>query len=175
MMKLGRKAMMDDWFDYIFTIVAMFFIFLFAGSIFSGQLEQEQESMADQVDNWLGDDNVLSLMSMPIEKEELTMSYYEFITYSQNIEIEDKPDLFYSPTANVLDNIHGSKGWSIYICFEESNGLIGKCWLNANLEVYYSDLDPYSGYSTYVEPVHYGQMFFNDMNNKEINLVYETY
>lgn len=166
MVKLGRKAMMDDWFDYIFTIVAMIFIFLFAGSIFSGQLQQEQESMAEQVDTWLGDDNVVSLMSMPIERDNLEMSYSEFITYSQNIQSSDKSDLFQEPTSQVLDSIHGSYNWGIYTCLEVSQGYNHYCWLSANFDQFM--------YASEQDTINYGQIYFHDMENKEINLMYRT-
>ncbi len=47
--KIGKKAMMDDMFDFLFTVFAAFFVLMFIGTVLSSSVNNNEEQVLDHL------------------------------------------------------------------------------------------------------------------------------
>jgi len=59
MRNLGRKGMMDDWFDFLFTVIACFFILLFIGIYIRSAVDAKKQEALNQLEKTILVDDYL--------------------------------------------------------------------------------------------------------------------
>lgn len=66
MMKFNKKGFLDDFFDFLFMILAVFFLFFFFGLILFGNLEEQEKEVLYQLKEIEIKNDLLTFLKMPV-------------------------------------------------------------------------------------------------------------
>ena len=156
---------MDDWFDYMFTILILVFIFFFMFGIFNSASSSAEDY--NDFDELTGGETALNLLNTPVEYNGATMLYRDLITLSQDQSQEELEQGFLNVTKELLNPVHGEDGWAINICYQDKGSHGEKCWLYANLNRWTATQKGEDG-NLQSE----GSITFYDYKNERITLLY---
>lgn len=67
MKKLNKHGMMDDMFDFLFTVIAAFFILLFVGMALSGGQKERDDTVLEMTMNTEANEILLNYLRTPLE------------------------------------------------------------------------------------------------------------
>jgi hypothetical protein len=100
MRKLGRKGMMDDWFDFLFTVIACFFILLFIGIYIRGALDAKKQEALNQlektilVDDYLVEERVTLNQNKKIDVDTVDKEIENLRRFGKPKEVSSGPNTF---------------------------------------------------------------------------------
>ena len=83
-----KKGMMDDFFDLLFTVIALFFMLFFVSAIFNTDVETKKEATITHLDSYQNDAALLHLLAYPssVEGRVVTMKTAILVAANTNRE-----------------------------------------------------------------------------------------
>ena len=125
-MKMNKKAMMDDMFDFLFTVVAAIIILLFITMGLSGGQKEKERAADYQIEILRYNENFLSLLKMPINEKETLLDLVAIVS------VRDRHEEFNQVVQGMMEKLYPSitDRWGVSIYKEEETigdtGYLGK-------------------------------------------------
>lgn len=165
MLRLNKKGLIEDWFDYIFTIFAMILLFFFLSGIFSSGIDEGNAAVLEEVQASNINQQVLSLLQTKVDYNESTITYEQLIELSQDHSQKQLEESFLKISKDVMNPAYGNNSWAVNICYENKGSHSGKCWLYANLNRWQSAV---AGEEGNLESE--GEVTFIDQKNERVTV-----
>ena len=97
----GKKAMMDDLFDLVFTIVAAFFTLIFLSGVLNASVNNSHEITLQHLDEYSAEQTFVKYLESPATVEGQQMTVADLIVWSvNNNEYGELDDMTYQLLAN---------------------------------------------------------------------------
>jgi hypothetical protein len=124
---MNKKAMMDDLFDFLFTVITLFFSLMFIQVVISGNVQDKQELTLDRLSEFTGSQLMIDYLNSPIEVNGNKMTMQDLIilavnTGDDNLLKEKSKDLFKkNKLQGTLTVFLGDDAWSGYTNYFSSD------------------------------------------------------
>jgi len=103
MKKLGKRAMMDDLFDVLFTVMAAFFIMIFMGIVIGGAEEGKEQAANNQIKILDINNNFLMLLKTPVNEKETLWDLMATVS------VKDRHEEFNRVVQEAMEKVYPSK------------------------------------------------------------------
>jgi len=111
---------MDDWFDYIFTVLILVFIFFFMFGIFNSASDSAEEYSSPQFDTLNNAQTNLNFLNTDVEYDGAILKFRDLAILSKMQTEEEREAGIKVVTENLFDPIYGVGNWSLRICYDKS-------------------------------------------------------
>lgn len=107
----GKKGMMDDFFDLLFTSIALLFLFLFVSSILNTDVETKKEATIAHLDSYQNDAALLHFLNYPSSIGERAATMKAVLLAAANV---NKNDLFQGKVREYFEKNNLEGGVAVY-------------------------------------------------------------
>jgi len=142
----NKKAMLDDAFDFLFTVFAAFFLLMFLGMVFNSGFANSAAITASKVNDVETKSSLMVYLQTKTEVEGKSVSFANLI-----LEAEKQPQAWLeknllAKTKENLDATLGAGKWAINICYPpDKSQQNGNCWLYPNMQQWQSTIKGMNG------------------------------
>lgn len=131
--KTNKKGQIDDWFDYLFTVLVLFFLFFFLSGIFGSNTTQVNDNLIEDISILEGNKMLLPLLDAPVIYQNVSMTYKELIIFSEKeILVSQRENGISQISRSIFDPIFGEKKWTLNICHGEYSNYGCSLYINRN-------------------------------------------
>ena len=131
--KINKKGQIDDWFDYLFTVLVLFFLFFFLSGIFGSNTTKINDNLIEDIFILEGNKMLLPLLDSSVIYQNVTMTYKELVILSEKeILVSQRQNGISQISRSIFDPIFGEKKWALNICHGEYSNFGCSLYINRN-------------------------------------------
>ncbi|MFH1682952.1 MAG: hypothetical protein ABIA37_04095 [Candidatus Woesearchaeota archaeon] len=109
----GKQGMMDDFFDFMFTVIAGFFILMFLGFVLNGAAAAKEQAALSNVGKFNAEENLVFYLHSSVDEQNMADLIKQWYYHQEQLE-----EKLVTESEKVLKEIptpHSNAGWNVRI------------------------------------------------------------